>query len=118
MTNKKKDEATAQKYAEADRAKIPMKETAADRETRDKVFKACGDELLSFIERQEHVIEQQKDRAADRKAIKTEAKSRGYDVGVIDSIIKERALDTAGRERVKTRQGILETYRAAIGMEA
>lgn len=72
-----------------------------------------ADHLRSLIERIEWLMEERKSLASDIKDIKDEAKSAGFDVKVMNRIIKERAMDAA---EVREFDAVLATYRKALGM--
>lgn len=74
----------------------------------------AADELRSLIERVERLEEEKKAIADDIKDIYGEAKSRGYDTRTIREIVKLRKLETHVRQE---REALLETYRAALGMD-
>lgn len=71
------------------------------------------DQLLSFIERIERLIEEKQGVSADIKEVKDEAKGNGFDVSIINKIIKIRAMDP--HERME-QEAILELYMGALGM--
>ena len=69
--------------------------------------------LLSYVERVEHLNEEVKALQTDIKEIYDEAKSNGYDVKALKTIIALRKLDEAEREEAET---VLDVYKAALGM--
>lgn len=71
------------------------------------------DQLLAFIERIERLIVEKKDIASDIGEVKAEARGNGFDVAIINKIIKIRELDP--HERAE-QEAILELYMAALGM--
>lgn len=71
-------------------------------------------ELLQIIERYERLEQEKKVIADDQKDILFEAKTRGYDVKAIRTIIRLRKKDRNERIEEET---ILQTYMAALGME-
>lgn len=71
-------------------------------------------QLRSFIERVERLEEEKKGIAEDIKEVFGEAKSQGFDVKTMRSIIKLRALDKAKRQEA---EALLETYKTALGIE-
>jgi len=71
------------------------------------------DQLLAFIERIERLIDEKNDIAADIKEVKDEARGNGFDVAIINKIIKIRAMDQ--NERME-QEAILELYMGALGM--
>lgn len=72
-----------------------------------------ADKLKSFIERLERSIEEKKEILDHIKSIKSEAKCEGYDVKIIDMIVKLRAMASHDREEQAL---LLETYRSAVGL--
>jgi uncharacterized protein (UPF0335 family) len=71
-------------------------------------------QLRSFIERVERLEEEKKGMAEDIKEVFGEAKSQGFDVKTMRSIIKLRALDKAKRQEA---EALLETYKTALGID-
>jgi len=71
-------------------------------------------ELRQFIERVERLNDEEKAIKDDKADVFGEARSRGYDVKAIKTIIKLRAKDVNQRIEEET---ILQTYMAALGME-
>ncbi len=71
------------------------------------------DRLKSIIERIERVEEEIKASQDDRKEIYLEAKSAGYDVKALRTIVRMRKQDANERAEQET---ILETYLQAMGM--
>lgn len=78
-----------------------------------KVGGVAVERLRSIIERIEHVEEERKALAGDVKDLYTEAKSAGFDVKAIRTIIRQRKLEPAEVEEQET---ILDVYRRALGM--
>lgn len=72
-----------------------------------------GDELRSFIERCERLDEEKKAISADIKDVKAEAKGRGYDVRILNIILRMRRMDA--NERME-QDAILELYMSHLGM--
>ncbi|GGC70549.1 hypothetical protein GCM10010994_31370 [Chelatococcus reniformis] len=73
----------------------------------------AGDRLRSIIERIERLEQERAELAADVREIKAEAKSAGFDVKIINQMIKERKLS---REERQEFAALCDLYRAAIGM--
>jgi uncharacterized protein (UPF0335 family) len=71
------------------------------------------DRLRSIIERIERLEEERKALANDIKDIYGEAKSAGFDVGVVRRLITLRKKEPAEVEEQET---LLELYRRALGM--
>ena len=69
--------------------------------------------LLSLVERIERLEEEKRALAADIASIKMEAKSAGFDVKVINQMIKERRMSQSEMEE---HLALAEIYRAALGM--
>jgi uncharacterized protein (UPF0335 family) len=87
-----------------------------DTETENTVIEvdgAAGKRLKSFIERIERLEEEKAGLATDIKDIYAEAKSTGFDVKAIRTIVRLRKIDEEKRAEA---EAILETYKAAIGM--
>ncbi len=76
---------------------------------------AAGD-LRSYVERIERLESSKADIAQDIKDVKTEAKSRGFDVRAIERIVKERSETEIQRRRRKDIEELTDVYRAALGM--
>ena len=74
---------------------------------------AAGKRLKSFIERIERLEEEKAGIAGDIKDIYAEAKSVGFDVKTMRTIIRLRKMEDQKREEADM---LLETYKAAIGM--
>lgn len=73
-----------------------------------------GKRLRSFIERIERLEEEKAAMAEDIKDVYAEAKSTGFDTKTIRKIVRLRKLDL---EKRREAEALLETYKAAIGME-
>ena len=71
------------------------------------------DQLKAIIERIERLEEEKKALADDIRDVYGEAKSTGFDVKALRTIIKMRKEDTDER---KEHEAILETYMHALGM--
>lgn len=69
------------------------------------------DRLRSLIERIERLEEEQKALSSDIRDIFAEAKSAGFDVKIMRTIIKLRKMNAADRDEQET---LLETYRRAL----
>ncbi|WP_444460436.1 DUF2312 domain-containing protein [Rhodobacter capsulatus] len=91
----------------------PMKETAADREVRDRAYAVAADELRQFIEQYEQLDAEKKDITEQQKDIMAEARGRGYATKVIRKIIALRKRDKAD---VAEEEAILDLYKTALGM--
>ena len=72
-----------------------------------------GDELRSIIKRIEVVEERKAGMAADIKMIKDEAKSNGFDVKTLNTILKLRKMDAT---TIEAEELLLEVYKRALGM--
>jgi uncharacterized protein (UPF0335 family) len=92
-------------------AVIPMKETAEDREVRDRAYSVTAAELRAFIERYERLDAEKRDIADQQKEVMAEAKGRGYSVKAIRALIAERRRDP---DDLAEEQAILEMYREAV----
>lgn len=71
------------------------------------------DRLRSIVERIERLEEERRGLGDDIKDIKAEAKSAGFDVSVVNAIIKLRKQEPAEVEEHET---LLDLYRRALGM--
>jgi uncharacterized protein (UPF0335 family) len=74
---------------------------------------AC-DDLRLLIERVERLEEEKKAIADDVKEVYGEAKARGYDTKTMREIVRLRKMETQARQE---RDALLETYRAALGLD-
>ena len=90
-----------------------FKETDADRDVRDGVFRVAAAELRQFIERFERLEVEKKDLADLQKEVMAEARARGYDTKVMRQIIALRKRDA---EKVAEEQAVLDLYKNALGM--
>ncbi len=75
----------------------------------------AADRLRSLVERIERLEEEKAALAADIAAVKAEAKSAGFDVKIINEVLRERKLEADDRQE---RQHLLDLYRQALGMLA
>ena len=73
----------------------------------------AADRLRSIIERIERLEEERKALGDDIKDIFMEAKSAGFDVKAVRSILRERKQEPA---EVEEQQTLLDLYRRALGM--
>ena len=71
------------------------------------------EQIKSFIERVERLEEEKKTLTDDIRDVFVEAKSGGYDVKALRTIVKMRRQDPNDRQEQET---ILETYMHALGM--
>lgn len=71
------------------------------------------DQLVAFIERIERLLEEKAGIATDIKEVKAEATGNGFDVAIINKIIKIRAMDP--NERME-QAALLALYMSALGM--
>jgi uncharacterized protein (UPF0335 family) len=74
----------------------------------------AADQLRLFIERIERLEEEKKGIADDVKDVYAEAKSNGYDVKTMRSIVRLRRMEKNARMEA---EALLETYKAALGLE-
>lgn len=70
-------------------------------------------QLLSIIERVEHLEEERRILASDIKEILAEAKGNGFDTKALKTIVRLRKMDKQLREEF---EAILDTYMHALGM--
>lgn len=71
------------------------------------------DQLVSFLERIERLLEEKKAISDDISEVKAEAKGSGFDVSILNKLIKIRAMDP--NERME-QEALLELYMSALGM--
>ncbi|WP_368389833.1 DUF2312 domain-containing protein [Sphingobium sp. AS12] len=74
----------------------------------------AADQLRLLIERIERLEEEKKGIGDDIKDVYLEAKATGYDTKGMKAVIKIRAMS---REARLEQEGILETYKNALGIE-
>ena len=74
----------------------------------------AADQLRLFIERIERLEEEKKGIADDVKDVYAEAKANGYDVKTMRAIVRLRRMEKNARQEA---DALLETYRAALGLE-
>ncbi|MBB4640883.1 DUF2312 domain-containing protein [Rhizorhapis suberifaciens] len=74
----------------------------------------AADQLRLFIERIERLEEEKKGIGDDIKDVYSEAKSNGYDVKIMRQIVRLRKMPVHDRQEM---EAILETYKAALGIE-
>jgi len=74
----------------------------------------AGDQLRLFIERIERLEEEKKGMADDIRDVYAEAKSQGYDSKTMRAIVRLRRMEKNARQEA---DALLETYRAALGMD-
>jgi uncharacterized protein (UPF0335 family) len=75
----------------------------------------AADQLRLFIERIERLEEEKKGIADDVKEVYAEAKANGYDTKTMRAVVRLRKMETHARQEA---DALLETYRAALGMES
>lgn len=80
-------------------------------ETNPEVGGIAVDRLRSLIERIEHLEEEKAAIASDIRDIFAEAKSAGFDVKIMKTVIKLRKMNAADRDEQEL---LLETYRKAL----
>ncbi|HET6606726.1 MAG TPA: DUF2312 domain-containing protein [Rhodopila sp.] len=73
----------------------------------------AGERLRSIVERIERLEEERKALSADIKDIYSEAKSAGFDVKVLRTLIKIRKQEPAD---IEEQENLLDVYRRALGM--
>lgn len=72
------------------------------------------DQLVSFINRIENLEEEKQNLMNDIKEVYAEAKSTGFDVKTMRSIIKLRKMDKGDRQETDF---LLDTYKRALDMD-
>lgn len=75
---------------------------------------AAAQQLKLFVERIETLEEERRGIADDIKDTYAEAKANGYDVKGLKTIVTLRRMDPNARAEM---QAILDTYKAALGLE-
>jgi uncharacterized protein (UPF0335 family) len=73
-----------------------------------------AEQLKLFIERIETLEEEKRGLADDIKGVYAEAKSNGYDVKTMRTIVRLRRMDNNARAEM---EALLETYKSALGLE-
>ncbi|AFN56942.1 uncharacterized protein (UPF0335 family) [Zymomonas mobilis] len=73
----------------------------------------AADQLRLFIERVERLEEEKKGMADDIRDVYLEAKSQGFDVKTMRSVIRLRKMEKDARDEM---DALLETYRNALGL--
>jgi uncharacterized protein (UPF0335 family) len=86
---------------------------AAEQEQDQPATRFAKDHLKAFVERIEKLEEEKKAIADDIKDVYGEAKSMGFDVKALRTIIRMRKEDSDER---KEHEAVLETYMLALGM--
>ncbi|HKX22165.1 MAG TPA: DUF2312 domain-containing protein [Rhizorhapis sp.] len=74
----------------------------------------AADQLRLFIERIERLEEEKKGIGDDIKDVYGEAKSNGYDTKTMRAIVRLRKMEAHARQEA---EALLETYKAALGLE-
>lgn len=78
----------------------------------DSMDQAASERLRSFVERIERLEEEKQNLMADIKDVYGEAKSMGFDVKILRSLI---ALRKKAPHEVEEAEQLLELYRQAVG---
>jgi uncharacterized protein (UPF0335 family) len=73
-----------------------------------------ANQLRLFIERIETLEEEKKGIADDIKDVYAEAKGTGFDTKTMKAIVRLRKMEAAARQEA---EALLETYKAAIGLD-
>ncbi len=73
----------------------------------------AADQLRLFIERIESIEEEKRARAEEVKEVYAEAKSNGYDVKTMRTIVRLRSMEKHHRDEA---EALLDTYKAALGL--
>ena len=79
----------------------------------DQSYVVAADELRQYVEQYEQLDAEKADISEQQKDIMSEAKARGYDVGVIKKIVAMRKRD---KNDLAEEEAILDIYKAALGM--
>ena len=78
------------------------------------VGKIETEELESIVDRIERINEEISERTEDRKDIFSEAKSRGFDIKALRTLVSIRKQD---QNDVEAQDAILSVYKMAMGMK-
>lgn len=73
----------------------------------------AAEQLRSFIERAERLIEERDGISADIRDVMAEAKANGYDVKTLRDMIRLRKMETHARQE---KMALAETYMQALGL--
>jgi uncharacterized protein (UPF0335 family) len=87
--------------------------TAAAAQDEQTAHRFAKDHLKTFVERVERLEEEKKAIADDVRDVYAEAKSSGFDVKALRTVVRLRKQDVNER---KEQEAILETYLHALGM--
>jgi uncharacterized protein (UPF0335 family) len=87
--------------------------TAAAVKDEQAAHRFAKDHLKAFVERVEKLEEEKKAISDDVRDVYAEAKSSGFDVKALRTVVKLRKLDVNER---KEQEAVLETYMHALGM--
>lgn len=74
----------------------------------------AAEQLRLFVERIERLEEEKQGVSDDIKGVYSECKANGYDVKTIRSIVSLRKMERNARLEA---EALLETYKAALGLE-
>jgi len=74
----------------------------------------AADQLRLFIERVERLEEEKKGLGDDIRDVYAEMKATGFDVRTVRDILRLRKMEKHARQEA---EALLETYKAALGME-
>lgn len=80
--------------------------------TADVINPSAKAQLLSIIERVERLDEERREIGEQRKEVLSEAKSNGFDVKIINKVVRVRRQDRAKRQE---EDAILDLYLSTIG---
>lgn len=78
------------------------------------VENVAADQLRLFVERIERLEEEKKGMQDDIKDVYSEAKSQGYDSKTMRAVVRLRRMEREARQEA---DALLETYRAALGLD-
>lgn len=81
--------------------------------TGEETYRVTAGEIRQFIERFERLEIEKKAIADQQKEVMAEAKSRGYDTGVLRKIVALRKMDP---QDVSETEAVLDLYKEALGM--
>lgn len=86
---------------------------AAAKKNDDATNNVAGDQLLAFCERIERLTDEKKAISDDIREVKAECKGSGFDTGMLNEMLKLRAMNKAERDE---REALRDTYAHALGI--
>lgn len=92
-----------------------MKETAADRETRDRVNAVTESQVRAIVERVEKLEEQKREVADTIKDVWKEAKMQGFDTPALKKVVAARRKNP---DDVANERAMIDMYAQILGVQA